>query len=89
MWRWRPPTGALGTGLLADGSDGTRPWRLGAARWSGAPPVKWVMSDGAAGGEMTSSSKSLSPFTECKIEVTFLLQRGHSGLFSTHRLMHV
>lgn len=89
VWGWRLPTGALGTGLPADGSDAARPWRLWAARWPGAPPVNWVMSDGAADGAMTNSSKSLSPFTECRIDVTFLLQRGHSGLSSAHRLMHV
>ena len=37
---------------------------------------------------MTTSSNLLSARTECMMELTLLLQRGHSGLLSIHCWMH-
>ena len=89
MRGWRPPTGALGTSPAADGWDAAGRWRLWAAGRLGAPPAWWTTTDGAAAGVSRCSSKLSSPRTECKMDVTLLLHRGHSGLLSAHRRMQV
>ncbi|PKU47587.1 rna-directed dna polymerase from mobile element jockey- hypothetical protein [Limosa lapponica baueri] len=47
-----------------------------------------MTTDGATGAEMTRSWKLSSARTECKMDLTLLLQRGHLGLLSGHRRIH-
>ena len=76
MSMWRLPTGALGTRPAAGGEDA-----------AGLQAAWWTATGDAIGGLTTSSSKSSSARTECTMEFSLLLQRGHSGLLSAHRWM--